>query len=228
MGRRPSLEHRLCAYMYNCVCQWNVLVHLVFVLQNDWRCVRAIHHHYYQHFIEMQSASIPAGKYCSNYMAEIQALVQVASVVRDSSNEWQQVVFLSDALSVLEATAGDKLPCLAESLHEVAQHKLIVLQWVPAHCVLPGNEKADELAHLGAKGGQQDNSITFQGKKTLIGAALGQRTERGDFHFLDRHSSGAVWESRWLSWAVRHNEPSGFRGRKAILNHASALVSACP
>ena len=29
-------------------------------------------------------------------------------------------------------------------------------------------------------------------------------------------------------WAVRPNEPSGFRGRKAILNHASALVSACP
>ena len=28
--------------------------------------------------------------------------------------------------------------------------------------------------------------------------------------------------------AVRPNEPSGFRGRKAILNHASVLVSACP
>ena len=42
------------------------------------------------------------------------------------------------------------------------------------------------------------------------------------------HSSAAVWESRWPSWAVRPNEPSGFRGRKAILNHASALVSACP
>ena len=28
------------------------------------------------------------------------------------------------------------------------------------------------------------------------------------------HSSGAVWESRWPSWAVRPNEPSGFRGRK--------------
>ena len=24
------------------------------------------------------------------------------------------------------------------------------------------------------------------------------------------------------------NEPSGFRGHKAILNHASALVSVCP
>ena len=44
----------------------------------------------------------------------------------------------------------------------------------------------------------------------------------------DFHSSGAVWESRWPSWAVRPNEPSGFRGRKAILNRASALVTACP
>jgi len=42
------------------------------------------------------------------------------------------------------------------------------------------------------------------------------------------HSSGAVWEWRWASWAVRPNELSGFRGSKAILNHASALVSACP
>ena len=46
--------------------------------------------------------------------------------------------------------------------------------------------------------------------------------------FAITHSSGAVWESRWPSWAVGPNEPSGFRGRKAILNHASALVSACP
>ena len=38
-------------------------------------------------------------------------------------------------------------------------------------------------------------------------------------------SSGAVWESRWLSWAVRPNEPSGFRGRKDLLNRASALVN---
>ena len=42
------------------------------------------------------------------------------------------------------------------------------------------------------------------------------------------HSSGAVWESRWPSWAVRPNEPSGFLGRKELLNHASALVTTCP
>ena len=32
-------------------------------------------------------------------------------------------------------------------------------------------------------------------------------------------------ESRWASWAVRPNEPSGFRGRKDLLNRASALVT---
>ena len=36
-------------------------------------------------------------------------------------------------------------------------------------------------------------------------------------------------ESRvWTSWAVRPNEPSDFRGRKVLLNHASALVTTCP
>ena len=39
------------------------------------------------------------------------------------------------------------------------------------------------------------------------------------------HSSGAVLESRWTSWAVRPKEPSGFRGRKELLNRASALVT---
>ena len=42
--------------------------------------------------------------------------------------------------------------------------------------------------------------------------------------------SGAEWKfRRWPSWTFRPNaEPYGFRGRKAILNHAHALVSACP
>ena len=35
-------------------------------------------------------------------------------------------------------------------------------------------------------------------------------------------------ESRWTSWAVRPNEPSGFRGRKDLLNRASTLVTTCP
>ena len=46
------------------------------------------------------------------------------------------------------------------------------------------------------------------------------------------HSSGAVWESRWTSWAVRPNGPrslrsfsGGFRGRAF---HSLAPFPLCP
>ena len=114
---------------------------------------------------EIQPASIPAGKYRSNYMAEIKALMQAVSVVRDSSNECEQVAFLSNALSVLEATAGVKLPRLAESLHEVAQHRRVVLQWVPAHCGLPANEKQTSSPNLEPK---EDSKTTVSPSRKRI------------------------------------------------------------
>ena len=54
------------------------------------------------------------------------------------------------------------------------------------------------------------------------------RLYQGEGSRRRKHSSGAVWESRWTSWAVRPNESSGFRGRKDLLNRASALVTTCP
>ena len=51
---------------------------------------------------------------------------------------------------------------------------------------------------------------------------------RGPCSGLRCQRSAAVWKSRWPSWAFRPKEPYGFRGRKATLNHAHALVSACP
>jgi ribonuclease HI len=53
------------------------------------------------------TAGIPTGKHCSNYSAEVQALMQAASMIHDATSECPQVVFFSDALSVLEALAGD-------------------------------------------------------------------------------------------------------------------------
>ena len=63
---------------------------------------------------------------------------------------------------------------------------------------------------------------------SLIGHLASVNIKQHERRMCVHHSSGAVWESRWPSWAVRPNEPSGFRGCKAILNHASALVTACP
>ena len=91
--------------------------------------------------------------------------------------------------------------------------------------------------------GSDRASLRYSAKQSLTGARLRVRCGAGLFMWpsvlthitLKRvlvalappHSSGAVWESRWPSWAVRPNEPSGFRGRKELLNRASALVTTC-
>ena len=51
-------------------------------------------------------------------------------------------------------------------------------------------------------------------------------TSRGDFHLCRAQELCVRVEVAVLG--SRPKEPYGFRGRKAILNHASALVSACP
>ena len=59
-------------------------------------------------------------------------------------------------------------------------------------------------------------------------AILNARFRESYFKLKVDGRAGAVWESRWTSWAVRPNEPSGFRGRKDLLHRASALVTTCP
>ena len=61
-----------------------------------------------------------------------------------------------------------------------------------------------------------------------VGATAGLRLKCVNTGSSNNHSSGAVWESRWPSWAVRPYEPHGFHGRKAILNRAHGLVSPGP
>ena len=60
--------------------------------------------------------------------------------------EYIQVVFLTDALSVLEALNNGCKPELADSLKSVAETNRVALQWIPAHCGIPGNEATDRLA----------------------------------------------------------------------------------
>ena len=78
--------------------------------------------------------------------AETEALIQAAFIVQASDHDCKQVVFLSDALSVLQAYQNHKLPNLTKALQQVAATRRAVLQWIPAHCGILGNEQADILA----------------------------------------------------------------------------------
>ena len=137
---------------------------------------------------EVQPASIPPGKYCSFYMAEIQALVQAASVARDSSNECQQVV-LSDALSVLEATADDKLPRLASQTGS--------LQWLPVHVVFQEMKKRTSSPNMEPKEDSKTTLSPFKKRRASSEQLCGTSPREMTSTSLTGGSRLLSWWSRW-------------------------------
>jgi len=55
-------------------------------------------------------------------------LMQVATKIKDEKEDRQQVVFLSDACSVLQALEGGELPHRMEGIQEVAEERRVALQ----------------------------------------------------------------------------------------------------
>ena len=49
---------------------------------------------------QQQTAEIPTGKYCSSYTAEVAALIITTGVKNSTSDQYPQVVFLTDVLFI--------------------------------------------------------------------------------------------------------------------------------
>ena len=163
---------------------------------------------------EITERSVPTGKHCTNYRAEAEALMQAASTVHDSDKEPHQVVFLSDALSVLQAYQNNKLPSLTEALQEVARGRRVVLQWIPAHCGVPGNEQADRLAKEGAGQEQPNNSVSYSEMRSVIRTLTTPTQSRDDYHLMTREQQSVLLRLR-----TGHNRLSSHMYRK--LKHSS-------
>nr|KAG5706601.1 hypothetical protein BaRGS_005671 [Batillaria attramentaria] len=135
---------------------------------------------------QTESVAVPTGKHCSNYSAEVKALQAAASVIQTAGSEYHQFVFLTDARSVLEALSNNKEQELMDTLLAVSAGRRVVLQWVPAHCGVPGNEAADQLAKKGASESQPNTDLTYGEKRTLIKSARKPVTPKDDYHCLTR------------------------------------------
>ena len=147
---------------------------------------------------ERQELGAPTGKHCSNYSAEVQALMTATERVAETTSECRQVVFLTltDARSALEALEQDKLPQLTKKLEQLNTFPRVVLQWVPAHCGIIGNETADRLAKEGAKSQQEENLVTYKEKRSLIKAAFRPTPSRDAYHTLDRGQQSTILRLR--------------------------------
>ena len=80
---------------------------------------------------------------------------------------------LTDSLSVLQSLASGNpedniLRKLIQSLNSLKSRTTAILQWVPAHTGIHGNEVADQLAKVGNKEQQPKSKLSYQEAKTLI------------------------------------------------------------
>ena len=97
----------------------------------------------------------PMGRWPTVFQAEIYAILECASVCLKRNYKHANICIFSDSQAALKALktsmCNSKLvwECIL-SLRQLAQKNQVNLYWVPGHCGIEGNEKADQLARQGS------------------------------------------------------------------------------
>ena len=116
--------------------------------------------------------SSATGELSTNFRAEQQAIVDASKILQQRNIQNNKLVFLCDCLSVLQATQREPQDNMERELtlqlNKLSEHNKIILQWIPAHCGIPGNERADRLAKEGTKLIQHKHPVSLPEIKTHI------------------------------------------------------------
>ena len=139
--------------------------------------------------------SEPTGLYCTNYKAEVEALIIAAEEKSKDISTESQIVFFTDALSVLQDLEKGGLPKLRSALRKLDCLK-VILQWIPSHCGISGNEEADRQAKLGAEKEQNNNIASYKETQTIIKALHRPIKLRDGYHGLKRSEQVCIFRLR--------------------------------
>ena len=133
------------------------------------------------------------GKYCNNYDAELKV---IRSAVRniyeycDNANPpcMNNIVIFTDSQSAIQAIAQMQhhkelivtdILTTASKLHNQNDVE-ISIQWIPGHCDIPGNDRADKLARQGTSKTQHNEQVSYATSKQIV-----------------QTKSRKIWHDRW-------------------------------
>ena len=121
----------------------------------------------------------PCGAFCSNYVAEQQAIDTAVTHINHTFDTTpgtiNNIVIFTDSLSTLQTLESGRgtdreTTLLQQNLHHLmSNHPAeVVLQWIPGHSGIRGNEAADALAKRGAALPQPDVPVTYETAVQII------------------------------------------------------------
>lgn len=121
--------------------------------------------------------------------------MHATNTIRDNVNSTTSVVFVTDGFSVLQALTNDKLPLLEQVLFNIRNHT-IVLQWIPSHCGVYGNEQADILAKQGAGQQKEENPVCLAEMKTIIKSLYRKPKLQDSYRHLSKPEQTVIFRLR--------------------------------
>ncbi|XP_076456403.1 uncharacterized protein LOC143290772 [Babylonia areolata] len=100
------------------------------------------------------SKSVAIGTLSTYFRAEACALLLAAKTFSQEDTLPTNTVFLTDCKSILQsvqAPGGEQIiRDIRQELNLLKQRTAVVLQWIPSHCGIGGNEEADRLSKAGS------------------------------------------------------------------------------
>ena len=110
------------------------------------------------------------GRKCSNFKVETSAFHDTVDYI--AKMKPQMTVIIADSKAALQSLFSNfpdqPIHQLPKDLQLNPQECTVVLLWIPAHCGIPGNERADRLAKSGSKQLQPLSTSIYQEAKTLL------------------------------------------------------------
>lgn len=147
----------------------------------------------------------PAGRHSSSYRAELSAVLAALEKVREDMEDGRRIEsvrILTDSRSSIQRLAAgplsqkDQLSArIWETMARITPSASIEFQWMPSHCGVDGNERADELANEARREPQEEVSIDYQTAKAKI-----KRCTRGMFPRHGRTGRGPTKGNRRSRW----------------------------
>ena len=118
-----------------------------------------------------ENLTFTTGIHSTNYKSEAMAIEKGARFLERQQLPPQNIVFLTDASSVVDALKHNKdkeLNNPSQAVNDLCETNNVVIQWIPSHCGLYGNDKADSLAKEASRSEQTNEPTSYNEEKTLI------------------------------------------------------------